>query len=276
MGNKKVHSHWQRQYRERCGVRSGEEAFQLVLGESDLRIIADVPQGESVHGLAKAMLKTLEQLRADIQSWARLYPEFQKSLAPLDAPSKAPEIVRRMYDGASLAGVGPFAAVAGTVAHMLAEAHSAVIPNLIIENGGDVYMFSTKERVVALLAEPEPAQNDLVQLSAEQGGPSIPTLLGLRFEAKDFPLALCASSATIGHSLSLGRGELAVVRAVDGATADAVATALGNRLRGASSVQQALDFGQSIKGVEGLFVQCDAHMGIWGQMELVAVNNTSS
>ncbi len=270
VGNKKVHNHWQRQYRDRCKARNGEDAFQLVLGESDLRIIAGITSGITVQNLAKDMLNTLEQLRADIQSWARLYPEFQNSLAPLPMPAKAPEIIQRMYAGAQLASVGPFAAVAGTVAHMLAEAHVDTAPDLIIENGGDVYMFSTKERVVALLAEPQAhAQSGQTEGQAENA--ESPTLLGLRFKAKDFPLALCASSATIGHSLSLGNGELAVVRAKDGATADAVATALGNRLRGAASVQQALDFGQSIAGVEGLFVQCDDSMGIWGQMELVAL-----
>ncbi len=261
---KKVHSSWQRQYRERCTAREHEVAFQLVLGESDLRIIAGVQdenmaeqQPVDVPKLSAAMAKTLEQLRADIRSWARLYPQFQNSLAPLDVPQKAPEIVRRMYGGAALAGVGPFAAVAGTVSHMLAEAHAHAVPNLIIENGGDVFLYSTKERVVALLASPQESEDTHA--------------LGLSFTPEDFPLALCASSATIGHSLSLGTGELAVVRAKDGALADAVATAMGNRLRGAASVQSALDFGQSIAGVEGLFVQCDASMGIWGKMELTAV-----
>ncbi len=264
---KKVHTSWQRQYRESLQAREGEVAFQMVLEESDLRIIAglaDSSVGISQKELAQKMLTTLGQLRADIRSWARLYPEFQTSLSPLSLPTSAPvpEIVRRMYQGAAKAGVGPFAAVAGTVAHMLAEAHVATVPNLIIENGGDVYMYSTKARVVALLASPQNIQEDLAATS-----------LGLQLQAEDFPLALCASSATIGHSLSLGSGELAVVRAKDGALADAVATALGNRLRGAQTVQNALDFGQSIEGVEGLFVQCGEALGVWGNMELVAVQS---
>ncbi len=260
---KKIHSTWQRQYRERCTAREGEKAFQLVLGESDIRVIASfsesaLAQGWTYEKLTIAMRKSLEELRADIASWARLYPTFRTSLAPLPEPEQSPEIIRRMHRGAAAAGVGPFAAVAGTVAHMLAEKYADIAPNLIIENGGDVYMYSTKERHVALLAQPQEEE--------EAGGN-----LGLRFGETDFPLALCASSATIGHSLSLGCGELAVVRAREGALADAVATALGNRLRSAQSVQQALDFAQNIVGVEGIFVQCDDAMGVWGAMELVAV-----
>ncbi len=245
---KKNHTSWKRNYRTLCQTQKGEVAFQLVLSESDLRVLTCNEEKT----LPSQMLQTLGSLRADILSWSRLHPEFRTSLAPLPIPEKAPEIIIRMCQAAVKAHVGPFAAVAGSVAQMLAEKHRS--PNMIVENGGDVFMFSEKARVVALLADP-------------QSGAS----MGLKFAAKAFPLALCASSATIGHSLSLGQGDLAVVRAKDAALADAVATALGNRVRSAASVQDALAFGQSIAGVQGLFVQCDAAIGVWGDMELVSL-----
>ncbi len=245
---RKIHDSSYRQYRNLCKARSGEVAFQVVLAESDLRVVT-CNQDPDLPG---RMLQTLGALRADIQGWSRLHPEFRTSLAPLALPENAPEIIQRMCRGAQAAQVGPFAAVAGTIAQLLAESH--VSPNIIVENGGDIYMCSEKERVVALLADPDSGAS-----------------MGLQLKAADFPLALCASSATIGHSLSLGKGDLAVVRAKDAALADAVATALGNRLRSADSVQAALDFGQSIAGIEGLFVQCDAAIGLWGNMELVVL-----
>ncbi len=245
---KKNHTSWKRDYRALCQTQKGEVAFQLVLGESDLRVLTCNEEKT----LPSQMLQTLGSLRADILSWSRLHPEFRASLAPLPIPEKAPEIIIRMCQAAIKAQVGPFAAVAGSVAQMLAEAHRN--PNMIVENGGDVFMFSEKARVVALLADPQSGAN-----------------MGLQFATQAFPLALCASSATIGHSLSLGQGDLAVVRAKDAALADAVATALGNRVRSAASVQDALDFGQGIDGVQGLFVQCDEVIGVWGDMELVAL-----
>ncbi len=235
---------WQRHYRTLYAERNTEKSFQLVLDESDLYIIAE-------HNFASSMLTTLGKLRADIKSWLTLCPEFYTSLSPLPEPENAPEIIKRMYEGSKKAGVGPFAAVAGTISQMLAELHVHESPNIIVENGGDIYMYSQVPRIVAMLSDPS-------------GGPS----LGLQLKAEDFPLALCASSATIGHSLSLGNGELAVVRAKDAALADSVATALGNRLRGAKSVEVALDFAQSIEGVDGVFVQCNESIGVWGKMEL--------
>ena len=86
-------------------------------------------------------------------------------------------------------------------------------------------------------------------------------------------MSLCASSATIGHSLSLGRGDLAVVRARDASLADAAATALGNRLRHAGDVEAALAWAEGMAevGVEGAFVQCVGRLGLWGKIELEAL-----
>ena len=274
MENKKIYSTSYRQYRDFCIPRQGEHSFQLLLAESDIKVIVASGEQEGLslqdsQNLACEMLKTLEVLRADIASWARVYPEFRHSLSPLKIPKNAPKIVRRMYEGASKAGVGPFAAVAGSIAQILAETYSNLYPDLIIENGGDIYMFSSKERVVALLSEPEKLPQTTSNINQKTG--SQQSTLGLRFGVDDFPLALCASSATIGHSLSLGNGELAVVRAKSASLADAVATALGNRLRSADTVQDAINFAQNIVGVEGVFVQCDDAMGVWGAMELVAL-----
>ena len=249
MHRAKTHQDWQRNYRQQCASRAGECAFQLVVEETDLRVLAR-------HNLATPMLDTVTRIRADIKAWVTLHPDFRTSLVPLAVPDSAPEAVRRMAAGAQLAGVGPFAAVAGVVAQMTAEAHVAESPDLIVENGGDIYMFSCSDRVVGLLSDP-------------QGGPT----LGVTVAATDCPLSLCASSATIGHSLSLGQGDLAVVRARDAALADAAATALGNRLRSASHMKEALGWAETMAqhGVEGVFIQCEGRIGVWGKMELTAI-----
>lgn len=246
----KRHLGWQRDYRKQCVCRPGEVAFQVVVEETDLRVLAR-------KDLSAPMLHTVARLRADIKSWMALHPEFRTSLVPVVVADSAPEVVRRMTAGAALVGVGPFAAVAGVVAQMTAEAHVDVSEDLIVENGGDIFMYSCTDRVVGLLADPA-------------GGPT----MGVRVAAADCPVSLCASSATIGHSLSLGQGDLAVVRARDAALADAAATALGNRLNnrwnGGASVEKALAWAESLAplGVEGAFVQCGESLGIWGKMEL--------
>ena len=249
------HTDWKRNYRRHCACRAGEVAFQVVVEETDLRVVA-------CQNMAAVMLDTVRRLRADIKGWMILHPEFRTSLVPLPLPSQAPCIVRRMYAGALCAGVGPFAAVAGAVAQAVAEAHVQDSPDIIVENGGDIFMFSRSDRVVGLLADP-------------QGGPTV----GVKVAAAHCPVSLCASSATIGHSLSLGQGDLAVVRARDAALADAAATALGNRLRAAGDVEGALAWVETLAakgggeagGVEGAFVQCAGRIGVWGNMEMDVV-----
>jgi ApbE superfamily uncharacterized protein (UPF0280 family) len=198
------------------------------------------------------MLDLVNELRGQIKAWIRLQPEFRTSLAPVPVPAGAPEIVRRMAVGAELAGVGPFAAVAGAVAHMVAESFAGRFPDLIVENGGDIYIYSRRERIVGLLPNPQGA------------------LIGVRILPEDCPVSLCASSAHIGPSLSLGKGDLAVVRATDGALADACATALCNMLREAGDVDRAVRRAEDMQkiGVQGVFLQCAERIGIWGKMEL--------
>ena len=165
------------------------------------------------------------------------------SLLPVPLPDAGtpPEIVRRMTEAASVAGVGPFAAVAGTIAQMAAESLSDRSPDLIVENGGDIYMYSRRDRVVGLLPDPESG-----------------VMIGLNVAASACPLALCASSATIGHSLSFGQGELVLVRSPDGALADALATAFCNRLQGPDDVKAVLELAKRHvrHGLTGIFAQC--------------------
>jgi hypothetical protein len=161
-----------------------------------------------------------------------------------------------MARGARLAGVGPMAAVAGVMASLAAEPFVAQSPDIIIENGGDIVAHSTRERTIGILAEPE---------SGSQ--------VGLAFKPSDFPLALCASSGSIGHSLSFGQGDLVVVRSRDAALADAAATALANMIGSADDLDRVLERARELArhGLDGVFAQAAGKIGVWGRLELVAL-----
>lgn len=236
----------ERHYRKHCVHRQGECAFQVVVEESDLHVIAQ-------KNLAPEIVAHVTRLRGEIKAWTRLHPEFRTSLVPLSLPANAPEVVRRMIQGSSLVGVGPFAAVAGVIAQMTAEALVNQSPDFVIENGGDIYICSTVDRIVGMLPDPESG-----------------ALIGIRIAAEDCPVSLCASSAHIGHSLSLGRGDLAVVRAADASLADSAATAFCNHLRTAADVERVLKMAENLApcGIQGVFAQCQGRIGLWGRMEL--------
>ncbi len=253
---KNVHLNPVRDYRDRCVPRDDERRFRIVVGETDLQVTAALSFSDD---LVDAMTQEVRRLRGQLEAWMVLHPEFEKSLVPVplkEDPSLVPEVIRRMSRAAETVGVGPFAAVAGTIAQLLVERFAPLSPDLIVENGGDIYMASRRDRVVGILSDPEAGVS-----------------LGLKVAASGCPTALCASSATIGHSLSFGRGELALVRSPDGAFADALATALCNRLHVPDDVTEVVDLarGFASSGLVGVYVQCGSAVGIWGDMELTIV-----
>ena len=185
----------------------------MVVEQTDLWVVAQ-------HNLSQEILPLVHQLRGELKAYIALHPEFGASLSPVDVPPNATAIVRAMAAAARRCNVGPMAAVAGAMAQFVAKRFEELSPNIIVENGGDIALRSTRERVVGLLSDP-----------------TSDTVLGLRLGPTDFPTCICSSSATIGHSLSLGRGELVVVRSRDGCLADAAATALCNILHGKQDLE---------------------------------------
>lgn len=250
-----IYTSSKRDYRGLCGPARNEQGFQVVVEQTDLWVVAE-------QDLSRAVRGRVNELRGMVKAAITLDPAFGTSLAPVAVKPDAPLIIREMALAARLANVGPMAAVAGAVAQHTADHLVSQSPNLLVENGGDLFLHSTRDRVVALLPDP----------SSDAG-------LGLRLEARDFPLALCSSSATIGHSLSLGQGELVTVRAQNAALADAAATALCNLLKHKNDLnlvveaaKRLADDQEGLGGIQGVFAQCGGRLAVWGRMELTALN----
>lgn len=245
-----------RHYR-RHAAREDEVSFRAMEEESDLWItVLRASGGEALRAPAQ---ETLRAVRSDIAGWLRACPEFGTSLVPIPVPPSAPVIVRNMGAAAAIMGVGPMACVAGAVAGAVAARLAGESPECLVENGGDAMLYSTRERTAGILSDPEAGVS-----------------LGLRLGPEDFPLSLCASSAFIGHSLSLGRGDLAMARSRNPCLADAAATAYCNMLRTARDVEKAVRRARREaeclpEHIAGLFVQCDGAIAVWGEMELTPV-----
>lgn len=237
-----------RSYRNLCSPDSGEIAIQAVVEQSDLYIISRTD-------ITAHVLDRLNKIRRDIKGYIYLHPEFSHSLIPVDVDTEknSPEIVRLMARASSLFGVGPMAAVAGAIAQDIADYASKISPDILVENGGDIFMHSTKDRIVGLLPHPDE-----------------PVTLGIKISRGETPCAICSSSATIGHSLSLGQGDLVTVRAKSGAVADAGATFLCNMLRSRKSLKTITRMQKELqqKGIIGVLAQMDHELHVWGDMEL--------
>jgi ApbE superfamily uncharacterized protein (UPF0280 family) len=161
-------------------------------------------------------------------------------------------VVREMIQGASRTGVGPMAAVAGALAARVGEALAPWSPEVIVENGGDIYLKLLAPATVALFAGQSPLSHRV----------------GLKIDPGLSPLGVCTSSGTVGHSLSFGRADAACVLARNTALADAAATALGNLVQDAGDIGAALEWAAGLPEILGAVVIVGDKLGVRGQVEL--------
>jgi ApbE superfamily uncharacterized protein (UPF0280 family) len=220
--------------------------FRIVVGESDLFIQTEQPE-------IRTQIETqLTCIRRQLKEYIHLHSVFAETLEPFPLDPSAPEIVQAMIAAAARAGVGPMAAVAGAVAEFLANSLPEPPEELIIENGGDLFIRSTKERRIAIYAGNSPLSNKLVLVLPPQ-----PSGVGV-----------CTSAGTVGPSLSLGKADAVTIIAPSAALADAVATATGNRVQTTDDLEGAVTFARSITGVIGCIIIKGSSCVVWGDIQL--------
>ena len=240
-----INRHEQRFYRSR--LQSDDMVtFRVVVKETDLYIHA-------VKDLEKTAKELVLQYRGYIESYIAKYPQFGSTLQPLGIIGTAPLIILDMAQAGVSAGVGPMAAVAGAIAEHVGKdllTHSA---DVIVENGGDVFLKTTKRVTMGIYA----------------GSSPLSLRVGLKVGGRKDPVSVCTSSGTVGHSFSMGCADAVCVITNTGALADAVATATGNRVSSKSDIQKAIEYSSKINGVDGLVVILDEQIGLWGNVEMV-------
>ncbi|HCR13672.1 MAG TPA: UPF0280 family protein, partial [Solidesulfovibrio sp.] len=134
-----------RAYRQELLARAGEQAFQVVVAQTDLFVLA-------ARDLGREVAAFVSDLRRGLETYILLHPDFRTSLTPVAVGDDAPAIARDMAEAAARFGVGPFAAVAGAISQAVADAFAAASPEIVVENGGDIFLRGAAARTVALLA----------------------------------------------------------------------------------------------------------------------------
>lgn len=234
----------EREYRRL--VRTDLHCARVAVQETDLGIYTDVPADR------RARDAVYEQ-RGYLEAYIRNHPGFLDALTPWPDDPTAPPIVREMIQASASAGVGPMAAVAGAVAERVGRSLLQTASEVIVENGGDIYIAVRRPITIGVYAGDSPL--------SLKGGVRILPDSGIS--------AVCTSSGTIGHSLSLGRADAVSVLSDSCALADAAATAVGNRIHKPDDIAPAIEWSQSIKGVDGILVIAGDKMGAWGRIEIV-------
>ena len=224
-------------------------SFDVVVAQTDLYI-------RSRHNLRNKALKAVLKHRASLEAYIERHPLFLTTLTPYQAEAEAPAIVKEMARVSQLTGVGPMAAVAGAIAEAVGRDLLAFSPEMIVENGGDIFLKTSRKRLVGIYA----------------GQSSFTKKIALEIMPRETPLGIGSSSGTIGHSLSLGSADAVIAVSASAALADAAATALGNIVKAADDIPETIEGARSIEGLRGVVIIVGDKMGIWGKVKIVPLS----
>jgi ApbE superfamily uncharacterized protein (UPF0280 family) len=238
----------ERNYRNKIKI-SDLKTFHVSIKETDLWISASVD-------LKKETEDIVHDLRYKLEYYIQAHPDFLTTLTPYPDDIYAPKIIRDMIYCSKKAGVGPMASVAGAVAQYVAYGLKDLSDQIIIENGGDIYMNVSRDVTVSIFAGTSPLSDRV----------------GIVIPKRMMPLGVCSSSGRIGHSLSMGDSDVVCILSRSAVLADAAATALGNRVKTKKDLLKLSEEAAAIDGVLGGVAIIDDEMTAWGEVELKAIN----
>lgn len=234
-------------YRKRVHPRD-LTSFRVLIKETDLLV-------SSSRDLSTHATDSVHRYRTQLEEYIRSKPDFLSTLLPYPEDPFAPEIIREMISVSRMFGVGPMAAVAGTIAQFVGNDLLKYSQEVIVENGGDIFLKTEKPVTVSIFA----------------GSSEFSNRLGLVIHPEQMPAGICTSSATVGHSLSLGIADAVCILAHSASLADAAATALGNRITKRSELKTAIDSIRESKDIHGGVVIVGKTMVSWGKIELTKI-----
>lgn len=254
-------NHYQpRTYREKIGWHRFQ-SFSVVYLETDLWI------GYTTHDrprppeeVKSAAFELIQELRRDIDAYVRADDSFLNALTPYRPSARPPALVKKMFQASQKAGVGPMAAVAGAIAEAVGRKLKKRfwLNEIVVENGGDVFLDVQKPCLIAIQAGASPLSGRI----------------GLEINQRFAPIGVCTSSGTVGPSLSFGRADAVTIACLETALADAYATYFGNRVRGPADLESILDEIDCFPDIiAGLIIVGD-RLGLRGALPLRIINHT--
>jgi ApbE superfamily uncharacterized protein (UPF0280 family) len=224
-------------------------SFRVLIRETDILV-------SSTKDLREQTKNSIYHYRRQLEDYIKAKPEFLSTLLPYAEDPYAPEIIREMTAASKIFDVGPMAAVAGTIAQLVARDLFLYTEELIVENGGDIFLKTKRPVTVSIFA----------------GNSKLSNKLGVVIYPEQMPVGICTSSATIGHSLSLGNADSVCIISSKASIADAAATSVGNRISNQSSLKQEIESMKKSKDIIGGVVIIGKTMASWGEIELTTTN----
>ncbi len=224
-------------------------SFNVAEKQTDLFIRAN-------RNLKDKAFKSMLKHRVSLERYIEHHPLFLTTLEPYHVGENAPVIVKEMAQASQTAGVGPMAAVAGAIAEAVGRDLLSWSSEIVVENGGDIFLKTEKRRLVGVYAGESPFTKRIA----------------LEIEPEETPLGICTSSGIVGHSLSLGSANAVIALSPSTALADAVATAIGNIVKSTQDISKAIEKVQSIQNLHGIVIIKDDKIGFWGKVKIVPLS----
>ena len=228
-------------------------AFRVVVKETDLLVHA----GKKLEHETRELV--LEH-RGYVEAYIKAHPDFAAALTPRRLDGPAATIVGDMVKAGENAGVGPMAAIAGAVAEHIGLGLLKYTDQVIVENGGDIFIKTDTPLTVGIFAGKSP----------------LSLRIAIRVSGGSKPMAVCTSSGTVGHSLSLGKADAVCVVADSCSIADAAATSIGNQIQSIAGIEYAIGKGKCIEKIQGIIIIVGEKMGIWGDLEVVPLKGKNA
>ncbi|MGM0418116.1 MAG: UPF0280 family protein [Thermodesulfobacteriota bacterium] len=223
--------------------------FRVTSGETDLFIQTSEKSLESVAE------KTVNKTRKIIKEYIKINPEFETSFTPLPFDPDSHRIIQKMLSASEKAGLGPMATVAGCLAEETGLNLLKFCDEVIIENGGDIFIKSDIPFITGIYAgEASPFSNKI----------------GLKLNFQH-PAGICTSSGTLGHSKSFGKADAVCVISENAYTADAFATSLCNMVKTDNDIVKALEEAKKQKDIKGILIIKGDKTGAEGNIEIVGI-----
>jgi len=220
-------------------------SFNVALKETDLYIRAR-------RNLKRKTLKQILKYRALLERYIGHHPEFLTSLEPVQVDENAPQIVKAMAEASRSVSVGPMASVAGAIAEYVGRDLFPFSTEVIVENGGDIFLKTLERRMIGIYAGESPFTGKIA----------------LEIQPEETPLGVCTSSGTIGHSLSFGKSDACIALSNSTLLADAAATAIGNLSVEAEDIPRGIEFARGVHGLKGVVIIKGDKIGIWGEAKI--------
>jgi len=225
-------------------------SLEVSYKESDLFISSDKELDKEF------VYNVLRRYYIEIEDYIRKNPVFLTSLSFLSFDENAPQIVKDMLVVSKETNIGPFSSVAGAIAKYVGRDLLNYTDELIIENGGDIFLKINEDKKVGVYL----GERFSYQLKDN--------FLILKIKKRDQPFGIASSSAYIGESLNFGKADLLTVIAKDSIIADGFATALSNLIKEKKDIEKVVSIAKKNSNIYALIIAFESKIYLWGEIEI--------